>query len=102
MKILDLHLIMCNNGLKTFYPLVVMKITFSCYLLLITKSGFKTGNNWRTNMNPKRKYNNSSLYLSSHISQTTHTFQFATEIIIRCSFLLLSALPFIPCRKIIQ
>ena len=25
------------------------------YLLLITKSGFKTGNNWRTNMNPKRK-----------------------------------------------
>ena len=55
MKILVLHLIMCNNGLKTFYPLVVMKITFFCYLLLITKSGFKTGNNWRTNMNPKRK-----------------------------------------------
>ena len=46
---------MCNNGLKTFYPLSVMKITFFCYLLLITKSGFKTGNNWRTNMNPKRK-----------------------------------------------
>ena len=55
MKILVLHLIMCNNGLKTFYPLVVMKITFFCYLLLIAKSGFKTGNNWRTNMNPKRK-----------------------------------------------
>ena len=55
MKILVLHLIMCNNGLKTFYPLVVMKITFFCYLLLITKSGFKTGNNWRTNMNHKRK-----------------------------------------------
>ena len=55
MKILVLHLIMCNNGLKTFYPLVVMKITFFCYLLLITKSEFKTGNNWWTNMNPKRK-----------------------------------------------
>ena len=36
MKILVLHLVMCNNGLKTFYPLVVMKITFFCYLLFPT------------------------------------------------------------------
>lgn len=56
MKILVLHLIMCNNNLTAFYLLTVIKITFFCYLFSITNLVSKPeANGERTDMNHKGK-----------------------------------------------
>lgn len=49
MKILVLHLIMCNNNLTAFYLLTVIKITFFLLFIFDYKFGFKTGSKWRKN-----------------------------------------------------